>query len=530
VRGRPSVTPRPLARPSRALLALATGAGVVAMIPLVYLAIRLAQIDPSRTIDLLTRPRTLELAFSTLVLVGAVSITAAVMGIASAVVLARTSFRGIRYLAVLAALPLAMPSYVAAYTWVATVPNLDGFFGTWMVMSAVTVPFVTLPVAAALRAADPAVEEVARSLGRKPWRAFMGATMPQLWPAAAAGTLLVALYTVSEYGTPAIMRHDVLTNALMTAYRASFDRNTAFVLAAVLIFMSLSFVVGENISRGRARRWRSARGAQRSAEARTLGLLPTLLGGLLMAAPAVVALFVPGYALIRRIVGRGGTTIDWSELATAIWNTILLAGSGAALALLLALPVGVLAARWRTRSAVVLESTAYAGNAMPGIVVGLSLVAATLAFAPRIYQTVFTVAIAYAVLFLPKAVGSVRAATAAVPPALEEVARALGRSSWGAWRTVTLRLTAPGVAVGGLLALVSAMKELPATLLLRPTGMDTLATEMWTRTAVTAYSAAAPYALALVLLAAIPAFFLSGALVSATSLSTTAPKEPEVIP
>lgn len=528
-RTRAGASPAP-ARVSRVLLTMASAAGILAILPLAYLLVRLLQSDADRIRQIFSTPRTWELMASTLWLGVTVAGATVILGVASAVLIVRTTFPLRRTFAVIAALPLAMPSFIAAYTWVAQAPSLRGFWGTWLIMTVVTVPYVTLPVAAALRAADPATEEVARSLGQGPITAFLRTTLPQVIPAAGAGALLVALYTVSDYGTPALLNHDVLTRALVSSYRASFDRTTAFVYALALVLIALTIVIFENVSRRRAQQWRISRGAQRQATARSLTPAQSAAAMLILATPFVIAIVIPGITLIQRIVRRGGATIDVAELFTAIGNTITLSGAGAFLALTLALPVGVLAARHRTRTARVLETGSYTGNALPGVVVGLALVAGTLALAPAMYQTILTVAIAYAVLFLPKAVGSVRAATAAVPPVLEEAARALGRSPWRAWTSVTLRLAAPGVATGGLLAWVAAMKELPATLMLRPTGMDTLATELWTRTSVTAYSEAAPFALALVLLAAVPAFLLSGTLVSATSMTTHAPRDLEVTP
>ena len=526
---RVGASPAPV-RVSRLLLLAASAASIVAVLPLGYLLLRLTQSDAGRIGDVFATPRTWELMGATLWLGLTVAIATVVLGVISAVLLVRTDFPLRRTFAVLSALPLAMPSFIAAYTWVAQIPTFLGFAATWLIMTAVTVPYVTLPVAAALRSADPATEEVARSLGQGPITAFLRTTLPQVIPAASAGALLVALYTVSDYGTPALLNHDVLTRALVSSYRASFDRTTAFVYALALVLIALIVVILENVSRRRAQQWRSARGAQRQVVARRLTPLQTAAAMTILGAPFVVAIIVPGIELIGRILRRGGTTLNAGELITAIGNTITLSGAGALLALALALPVGVLAARHRTRTARTLETGSFTGNALPGVVVGLAFVAGTLALAPALYQTVATVALAYAVLFLPKAVGSVRAATAAVPPVLEEAARALGRSPWRAWTSVTLRLAAPGVATGGLLAWVAAMKELPATLMLRPTGMDTLATELWTRTSVTAYSEAAPFALALVLLAAVPAFLLSGTLVSATSMTTPAPRDLEVTP
>jgi iron(III) transport system permease protein len=133
----------------------------------------------------------------------------------------------------------------------------------------------------------------------------------------------------------------------------------------------------------------------------------------------------------------------------------------------------------------------------------------TLNVVPALYQTLAALALAYAVIFLPKSLGSTRTAVAAVPPVLEDTARSLGRGPMRAWTSTTLRSALPGITAGGVLVLLTAMKELPATLIMRPTGFDTLATELWSRTEIAAYGAAAPYALALVLLAALPAWLLS---------------------
>jgi iron(III) transport system permease protein len=184
----------------------------------------------------------------------------------------------------------------------------------------------------------------------------------------------------------------------------------------------------------------------------------------------------------------------------------------------------LLTARYRSRWSTGTESAAFAGHALPGVVIGLSLVFLTINAVPVLYQTLFTLAFAYAVLFLPKSIGATRTSIAAVPPILEQTARTLGRNPFTAWRHTTLRLAWPGIAAGGLLVLLTAMKELPATLMLRPTGFDTLATELWSRTEIAAYGAAAPYALALIALAAIPAFALS------LAMSKGDPTEDEPVP
>ncbi len=171
--------------------------------------------------------------------------------------------------------------------------------------------------------------------------------------------------------------------------------------------------------------------------------------------------------------------------------------------------MGILAARYPDRGGRLLEHLTFAGHAVPGLVVALALVFFGVRYAQPIYQETPLLVLAYAVLFMPAVVGSVRAAVSQSPPRLEEVARSLGRTPLGVLRDITLPLAAPGVAAGFALVALTVMKELPATLLLRPTGMDTLATRLWTQTGVGAYAAAAPYAVTLVLLAAVPTVLLT---------------------
>jgi iron(III) transport system permease protein len=495
-------------RPPRPLLLLAAVSALVACAPLAYLVVRTLDAGLADVVDALWRERTAELAVRSLALALSVAAACMVIGIPTGWLIARARLPLRPLWVVLAALPLALPSYVAAFAWISTLEGFSGFFAAWVVLTSVSTPYVVLPVAAVLRATDPALEEVARSLGRSPLRAMTTASLPLALPAAAAGGLLVALYVLSDFGAVAVLRVDVFTRAIFASYRASFDRTSAAVLALVLVALAALLVMWEQRARSRAATWRVGGGSRREAPLVELGRW-TPLAVAWLAGSAVIALGVPTYGLLTRLLEGRRLGVDTAELAAATASTIAVAGAGALLATALALPVGILTARYRTRSTRIVEGGAYIGHALPGVVVGLSLVFLTLTLVPGIYQTVLTLALAYTVLFLPNAIGAIRASTAQVPPALEQVARSLGRRPVRAWSDVTARIAWPGVLAGGLLVLLTAMKELPATLMLRPTGLDTLATELWSRTEVAAYSAAAPYAAALVLLAALPAFWVS---------------------
>lgn len=477
-------------------------------IPLLYLVVRAADAGPTAIAEALWRPKTLETTVTSLALVFAVIFGCLILALPTSWLLARTSIPGRSVFLVLTALPLAVPSYVMAYAWIAQFPWMSGLVAAALVMSLATFPYVAIPVTAALRSIDAGHEEAARSLGLGPIGVAVRVTIPLAWPAAAAGLLLAALYTLSEFGTVAIFRVDAFTRVIYTAYRASFDRTTAAVLALLLVVLALILVLIESRARGKAQRWRIGSGVARPAPRLTLNGPQTVAAMMWLSLVAILSLGIPTWSLMQRLMESQRTRVDAGELLGAVAGSVTSSLFGALLALVLALPIAILAARYTSRLVRGIEGAAFLGHALPGVVVGLSLVFLTLAVVPAVYQSLAVLSFAYAVLFLPKAIGASRSSIAAVPPTLETTARSLGRGPLRTWFTVTGRLAWPGIAAGTLLVLLTAMKELPATLMLRPTGFNTLATELWSRTEIQAFGSAAPYALAMILLASVPAWLM----------------------
>lgn len=455
------------------------------------------------------RGRTATLLLRSLALAAVVTAASLVIGICWAWVVTRSSLPARRTWLVLGVLPLAVPSYLAAYAWVSLVPTLPPFLGSVLVLTLVCYPYVLLPVAAALTRADPAAEDVARSLGKGPVAVLLTVTLRQVRPAAVAGGLLVALYVLSDFGAVALLRLDTFTRVIYTSYRAGFDPVPAAVLSLLLVAVTAVIAGLELRSRGRARQARLGSGVARRPTLVRLSPFATVASLMGLATVVVLALAVPLGTVVWWLGGSSAGGSAWTEVLPAAATTVGLAMAAAALTLLVAAPVGVLAARYPSRSAAWLERLSYVGFALPGIVVGLSLVFLGVRLVYPLYQTTTLLLMAYVVLFLPMAVGSIRASVSATPPVLEEMARSLGRSPLRAFTSVTLPVVAPGVLAGAALVSVTVMKELPATLILRPTGMETLATELWSATSTGAYGAAAPYAAALVLVAIIPAGVLA---------------------
>lgn len=496
--------------PPLLLVVPAVLAGLVALLPIGYLLIRAGtganglQAIP----DVLLRQRTFALLGRSLLLTVAVTAAATALGVGLAWLTVRCRLPGRGFFQVACVLPLAIPTYVAGFAYIAQFPGLAGFRGAWLVLTLYSYPYVYLPVSAALRHLDAAPAEVARSLGQGPWSTFLRVTLRQLRPAVATGALLVALYALSDFGAVSLMRFTALTRAIYTSYQASFDRTPAAILGCLLVAVTLVIVTAEGRSRGRSRVDPASRGAARRSADIDLGRWrwPAAAAA---AVVAVAALGVPAYSLTRWLIAGDSTGAAAAQTWRAAFSSLGVSLAGAGVTVLAALPVALLAARHRSRLVRWVERASYVGHALPGVVVALSLVFIGARFLPFVYQQVPMLVFAYVVLFLPLAVASIFATAVQASPAIEEAARSLGTAPLGVLRRVTIPLVAPGVGAGAALVLLTCMKELPATLLLRPTGMDTLATRVWSETAAGSFAGAAPAAALLVAVAALPTYLLT---------------------
>ncbi len=486
-------------------LLLLLAAGVVAaatLVPLAYLAERAMARGWVFVVDELLQPRTAALVVRSLSLVAVVTAACVVLGVGLAVLVTRTDVWARRPLAVALTLPLAMPSYLLAYLWVSTYPAVAGFWGSVLVLTLVSYPLVFLSTMAALSRVDPAQEEVARSLGLGGVAVLWRVTLRQSRASIAAGALLVALYVLGDFGAVAAMRFEAFTWVIYGAYRSGFNPSRAAVLALVLVVFAVALVLAEQRARGRTAASRIGAGTPRQPPLNRLGpwRIPAL-----MAPGAVVAaaLLVPG-AELARWLWTAGPRWDGAEWLDALWSTVWLSVVTAVVTTAAAVPLGVLAARHRDRATRFLEATSYVAHGLPSIVIAISMVSLGVVLLHPIYQREPLLILAYTVLLVPLAIGSVRSAVESVPIRLEEVARSLGRPPASAFGAVTARVALPGIAAGAAMVLLTCMKELPVTLLLRPTGTDTLATRLWSHSSVSDYAAAAPYAAGLLVFAAVP--------------------------
>ncbi len=480
----------------------------LSLLPLAYIAGYTLDVGWSGVRELVFRPRVAELLWNTGRLVVGTVAVCAVLGVGAAWLVERTTVPGRRIWHVLLVAPLAVPAFVNSYAWISLLPGLDTYAGALLVVSLSYFPFVYLPVVAAYRGLDPALEETARGLGLSNLAVFVRVQLPQLRVAFLGGSLLVALHLLAEFGALQMLRYPTFTTAIYDQYRATFNGPGATMLAGVLVLLCLLLLLAELRLRGRRGYARTGRGSARPVRAVRLGAL-TLPALAALAAVVGLALAVPLASLGYWMARGASTTFDWAALGTTTASTLGLAAVAAAVVTAMALPPGWLSVRARGRISTLLERSTYLGSAVPGIVVALALVTLSIRATPWLYQTVPVLIAAYAVMFLPRAVVTVRAAVEQAPRLYDDVAASLGSTSLDRLRRITLPLLAPGLGAGAALVFLAVVTELTATLLLAPTGTTTLATAFWSASSALEYGAAAPYAVVMVLLSAPAAVLLS---------------------
>ncbi|MET3174780.1 UNVERIFIED_ORG: iron(III) transport system permease protein [Arthrobacter sp. UYCu721] len=491
-------------RPPFGVSAIAVVAVLIALfslLPLGYVIFMTGATGWDTAVALIFRARVGELLLNTVLLIVITVPLCLILGVGGAWLVERTKLRGRKFWAVLLAAPLAIPAFVNSYAWVSAVPSLEGLWSGVLIATLSYFPLVYIPAAATLSRLDPAIEQSAASLGLGAWRVFFRVVLPQLRIAMTGGALLVSLHLLAEYGAFAMIRFDTFTTAIMVQYRSTFNGTAGNMLASVLVFFCLILLLVEVRGRGTARYARVGSGAQ--AKALRLPLHAYQLPGqLALLAVTGLAFGLPLYFVFRWIVAGGADIWTLDEFLPALLQTLGYGLAGAVVTTAVAFPMAFLAVRhpsWFSKS---LELSNYVTSSLPGIVVGLAFVTVSIRLVPGVYQTAGVLVAAYVLLFLPRALVTLRAGLSQAPKELDEAAQSLGKPPLLAFIRVTLRLTAPAAAGGAALVFLAIANELTATLLLSPNGTRTLATEFWSKSSEIDYAGAAPYALLMILLSA----------------------------
>jgi iron(III) transport system permease protein len=478
----------------------------ITLIPFIYIALRAFEKPLPEIFDLLLRAKTLQVLATTTALLLIVVAVNIIIGTLIAAGLHFIRLPKAHLFILPTILPLAIPSYVFTYTWLALIPSLSGLFAAAFILILTTMPYMLLAILVSLRRIDSSLIEVARTLGLSRFKIFIRVILPQIRSSISAGALLSGLYVLSDFGAVSLLNVETLTVSIQNMFKASYDRSAASVISILLILASVVFIAfNERLKDSDNKENISKRLMAKNIRINHSGLKASLLFS--VALYTTLAVILPIYVLISRFIGNPNP-IDFVKLFETALSTISVAALGAFIALFMSAPLGLLLSTHAGKYSRLAERIILVGHALPGVIIGLALVSLGSKLGP-LYQSTLLLAFAYALLFLAKAVASMTSALQLVPSTLKEVAATLGKSKSKVTTSVVFPIALPSIGLGTLLVFLTAMKELPATLMLRPTGMDTLATQIWSYASINRFNDAAPYALLLVLIAAVPTFLLS---------------------
>ena len=526
----PELGPRRYARHGNggapAWVVIAAGVVVVAaMLPIIYLFIRGIEGGQS-TIDFLTRSNSIAVIWRTVTVIVTVTFFSLLIAVPAAWFTMRTDMAFRRVIAVALALPLVVPSFVMATTLIEAfgpkgtlqsileplgvdkLPSIYGLPGATLVLVVLmTYPYVYLTVRGAIAGLNPELVEACRSMGYDAVTAFRRITLPLLMPAIGSGAILAALYTLSDYGGVALMRHNTLTVSIMTNYQTSIDRTAGAAMSIMLVVFAVVLLFLESSARGKHRFDDASASVGRANRLVHLGAwMPFAFAFTLF--PVIIGVVVPLSVLFNWFFRGLGKGLFLDNVWWPLVHSLQASGLAALATIVVAFPVALMSVRYRDRISAIYERIVYIGFGLPGVVIALSLVFVAVNFANIIYQTLWLLIFAYAVLFLPVAFGALRAGLLQVNPRLEEAAESLGKTRTQAIAKITIPIVMPSIFAGAALVFLLTMKELPATLILGPTGFDTLATSIWSASSEAFFTRTAASSLILVAVAGVPTAWL----------------------
>lgn len=507
------------------LISLVTLITLALLLPFFYLIIRAVSVG-ERAIPLLMTWRTLSIILNSAGLAITVTFFSLLIALPLAWLTVRTELPGRRIWIILTTLPLVFPSYVGGYAFVAMVgpkgmlqqlleplgverlPSIYGWPGAVLVLTLFTYPYLLLNIRTGLRHLDPALEEAARGLGYNSWETFWYMTLPALRPSIASGSLLVSLYVLSDFGAVSILQFNSFTRAIYIQYQNSFDRSLASLLSILLVGMTILLLVGARHLQGTWNERSSGNVGVARKQRRSLlrgWTWPVLL---FCSSIVLLGLIIPTSVIFYWLIRGLSTGESFISLWSASWHSVQAALLAALAATFFALPIAYLSVRYPSLYSTLTNRAVYLGYGLPGIVVALSLVFFGARYVPMLYQTLFMLVFAYIVRFLPQSLGTIRSSLLQVDKKLEEAAKGLGLNRQEILQKVIIPLLRPGIFAGAALVFLTTIKELPATLLLAPTGFSTLAIQVWSATDEAFFARAAAPALLLLAVSSLSIFII----------------------
>ena len=491
---------------------------IIVSIPLVYLIFRVLGGD-GNFIELIFRERIYKIILRTLSLVFCVTVLSLIIALSLSWIIERTDIPGKKLFTVLGVLPIVLPSYVAAMIFVdflgpkgrlqgwlepfgvTQLPEIYGLWGSTLVLSFLSYPYLFLIIRSSLNKLDASLEEASKILGKSEIKTFFLITIPLLRPAISSGCILVALYTLSDFGAVSLLRYETFTWAIMTQYESSFNRIVAASFSLVLIFFALLILILDGaLIKPKNYFVSGISGASRRIKPVKLNVLGKISCIFIVMIIIFFSVFFPFYGLtywfIRGAIAGEILKFNW----LIVWNSILVSFLTSLCCVICSILISLLIVKYNNRIGKLAEKISYVAFGLPGIAIALGVIFVGIKLISPLYQTLGLLILGYLILFLPVTLGAVKSSMLQINPHIEEASRSLGFKMWYTIFKITIPIITSGILAGGILVFMLTMKELPATMILSPLGFQTLATTIWSYSSEAFFAKSAFPAMLLVLI------------------------------
>lgn len=457
----------------------------------------------SETFEIISSSKIGVLTIRTLFLAISVAVLANAIGLVFSLLIERTSLWCKKIWNVLIIVTMAMPSYVLAYSWLDSNPQMASMAGAIFILTLVTTPFAYLNIRIAVKRLDIQLEEVASSLGSSSLKTFFRIVLPQLKTSLLAGMLICVLYVITDFGAVSILRVEAFTWVIYENLRAGFSPERAAIMSSILFLIALSIVLFESAVR-KNRNLSDLNKLTYNVRRSNLGKY-SILGQLLPLA-FVGATFI--YPIVKSIswTFEYKSSFSIETFFDPLKNTLFLGLATMGFTVFIAFCISVVATR--SKIGKVISKIVMAIHGIPGIVTAIAFVFVGTRVVPGIYLEWYLVIIALSVSFGYLAIGPIRNSLDRSKKSLLDTSFSLGRGKYYTLFKVTLPLSLSGLKAAAILVFIAAIKELPITLLLRPNEQNTLATVLWSNLGVSKYGVVAPSMLLLIGLSILPLLFL----------------------
>ena len=501
-------------------------AAALCVTPLVYLIGRVSGAD-SEIWTWLLRPKTMMVFSRSIFLAITVTLLSVVIAVPIAWLTTRTNLPYKKLWSILTFLPLVIPSYVGAYILMSFVgnggllyeilnptlgieriPTMYGYYGSLITLSFLNYPYIILTIRSNISNMDVSGEETAKLMGLNQFQTFMKVTIPSIKAAIFSGSLLVSLYTLSDFGAVSLLRYKTFTWSIFNQYEAGFDRNTAALLALALFLVATLFMTFEILIRGNKKYYKNSSSASRKLPIIDIGRWRWPAAGIcafVSLISVVIPLAVLSYWIVRGLYfGEDASILTAESNHILAFNSITLSVLTAAVVVVLSLPVGYMSVRRPSVLTNFIEKMCFTGYALPSVAVSLSLVFFGAKIGAPLYQSTLLLVVACAVLYMPTGLGAIRSSMTQISPRYEESSMTLGKNKINSIILTNLPLMKSGIIMAGATVFLITMKELPAVLLLAPLDFHTLTTAIWSFSSEAFFARAAIPSLLLIFLSSIP--------------------------